>query len=401
MTQVAPQQVDTAAAPTVDSVQATTTDSLADTLAGGAGEPARALDTMEAPASLVEAVRRALTESPAAGAPPPAPAGLVGTSWVWLVEVLHDATGLSPGAVSNILLSLVVIAALWATRAIVLWIVHRRTRDVRTRYRWRRTSSYATSIIVVFALFRIWIGALGSLATFLGLLSAGLAIALRDPLVNLAGWMFIVWKRPFVAGDRITIRTHTGDVIDQRIFQFTLLEVGTETGAEQSTGKLIHVPNGWVFMDSVVNHTRGFQYVWNEVTLRVTFESDWRAGKRLLERVAEEHANPLSADAERALRRAAQEFLIFYSRLTPAVYTTVREWGVELTLRYLVEPRRVRGSEHEIWEAILDEMAKEERVDFAYNTSRVVRAPEEGKVALRPPDYVPPHAREHDLPPGR
>jgi small-conductance mechanosensitive channel len=219
--------------------------------------------------------------------------------------------------------------------------------------------------------------------------------------VNLAGWVFIVWKRPFVAGDRITIRTHTGDVIDQRIFQFTLLEVGTETGAEQSTGRLIHVPNGWVFMDSVVNATRGFQYIWNEVTLRVTFESDWRAGKQLLERVAEEHANPLSADAERALRRAAQEFLIFYSKLTPAVYTTVREWGVELTLRYLVEPRRVRGSEHEIWEAILDAMAREERVDFAYNTTRVVRMPEEGKVELRPPDYVPPHMREHDLPPGR
>jgi small-conductance mechanosensitive channel len=300
--------------------------------------------------------------------------------------------------VGNVLLSVVVVAVLWAVREVVLWIVRWRTRDVRTRYRWRRTSGYVTSALVVIALFRIWLGALGSLATFLGLLTAGLAIALRDPLVNLAGWVFIVWKRPFVAGDRITIRTHMGDVIDQRVFQFTLMEVGTETGAEQSTGRLIHVPNGWVFMDSVTNHTRGFPYVWNEVALRVTFESDWRAARRLLESVAAEHANPLSEDAERALRRAAQEFLIFYTSLTPAVYTTVREWGVELTLRYLVEPRRVRGSEHEIWEAILDAMAAEERVDFAYPTSRVVRAPEEAKKALRPADYVPSEYRDRDLP---
>jgi small-conductance mechanosensitive channel len=244
----------------------------------------------------------------------------------------------------------------------------------------------------------VWIGALSSLATFLGLLSAGLAIALRDPLVNMAGWVFIVWKRPFVAGDRITIRKHMGDVIDQRIFQFTLMEVGTESGAEQSTGRLIHVPNGWVFMDSITNHTRGFPYIWNEVTLRVSFESDWRAAKQMLERVAEEHANPLSEDAERALRRAAQEYLIFYSSLTPAVYTMVREWGVELTLRYLVEPRRVRSSEQEIWEAILDAMAAEERIEFAYPTSRVVRAPEEGKTALRPADYEPAERRDRDLP---
>jgi small-conductance mechanosensitive channel len=151
-------------------------------------------------------------------------------------------------------------------------------------------------------------------------------------------------------------------------------------------------------MDSITNHTRGFPYIWNEVTLRVSFESDWRAAKQMLERVAEEHANPLSEDAERALRRAAQEYLIFYSSLTPAVYTLVREWGVELTLRYLVEPRRVRSSEQEIWEAILDAMAAEERIEFAYPTSRVVRAPEEGKTALRPADYEPAERRDRDLP---
>jgi len=391
-----PQQaVDTTALPVDDTARA-----VADTLTPPADAPAMApdVDTVEAPASLVEAVRRALTQTPQAETAPAPPSGIIATTWVWLVDVLRDATGLSAWAAGNLLLTLLVFGGLWLARALVLWGVRRRTRDVRTRYRWRRTSGYVVSTLAAIFLLRVWVGALGSLATFLGLVSAGVAIALRDPLVNLAGWMFIVWKRPFVAGDRIRIRTHIGDVIDQRVFQFTLLEVGTESGAEQSTGRLIHVPNGWVFIDTVVNYTRGFQYVWNEVTLRVTFESDWRAAKQMLERVAEQHANPLSADAERALRRAAQEYLIFYSSLTPAVYTLGREWGVELTLRYLVEPRRIRGSEHEIWEAILDAMADEPRVDFAYPTSRVVRAPEEAKSDLRPPDYVPSDRGDTDLP---
>jgi small-conductance mechanosensitive channel len=274
-------------------------------------------------------------------------------------------------------------------RLLVLWLVNRRTRDVRVRYQWRKTTTYAAVAIGAVVFLRIWLGALGSVATFFGLLSAGVAIALKDPISNLAGWLFIVWKRPFAPGDRITVRTHTGDVIDQRVFVFTLLEVGTMSGAEQSTGRIIHVPNGWVFTDSIVNFTRGFQYVWNEISVTVPFESDWRRAKQILLDIANEHAGVLSEDAERKLRRAAQEYMIFYSKLTPTVYTSVPGWGVQLTLRYLVEPRRKRGSEQQIWEAILDAFKAEPEVDFAYPTSRVFRASEEGKPALRPPGQEP------------
>src|SRR5690606_32104011 len=149
----------------------------------------------------------------------------------------------------------------------------------------------------------------------------------------------------FAPGDRITVRLHTGDVIDQRAFSFTLLGVSADASSGQSTGRIIHVPNGWVFSDSVVNHTRGFQYVWNEIAVTIPFESDWRRAKQSLLDIANEHAGVLSQDAERKLRRAAQEYMIFYSKLTPTVYTSGLPYGVRLTIRYLVEPRRRRGSE--------------------------------------------------------
>jgi len=235
-----------------------------------------------------------------------------------------------------------------------------------------------------FVFFRIWVGAVGSLATFFGLLSAGIAIALKDPLANIAGWLFIVWKRPFVPGDRITIRAHTGDVIDQSVFVFTLLEVGTEFAASQSTGRIIHLPNGWLFTDSVINFTRGFPYVWNEIPVLVSFESNWRAAKRIMFDIANEHGNKLTEDAERKLRREAQEFLIFYSKLTPTVYTSVRDSGVELTMRYLVEPRRRRGSEQTIWEAILDGFAVRDDIELAYPTRRIFQNAIEGKPGVLP-----------------
>lgn len=352
---------------------------------------ARAVDTLaaavaDAPAGAVPDVRAVLPDSIASiKQAAAAAAGASESLWGQLVKGLDDVLRLGREVTGDLLLTLVVVAVLWALRTVALAAVRRRATDPRTLYRWRKGTGYAAVVVGLLLLLRVWIGALGSFGTFLGLLSAGLAIALKDPLVNLAGWIYVLWRRPFVPGDRVTVRLHTGDVTDQRVFGFTLLEVGTETGAAQSTGRIIHVPNGWVFSDSVVNHTSAFAYVWNEVSVVVPFESDWRAGKAVLERVARDRAEAFSADAEATLRQAASEHFIFFSQLTPTVYTAVVADGVQLTLRYLVPPRRVRGSEQAIWEDILDAFAARDDVDFAYRTQRVFRAPEEAKVGIGGP----------------
>lgn len=297
-----------------------------------------------------------------------------------VVDAVQRVTGLSETIAVDLILTLLLVLVLWGVRAVVLAIVRRRSpEDIRRLYTWRKGTTYAAVAIGALALVRIWLGAIDSLATFLGLLTAGVAIALRDPLVNLAAWAFILWRRPFTPGDRVTVRGHSGDVIDQRVFQFTLLEVGTKTGAGQSTGRIIHVPNGWVFSDSVMNHTGAFAYIWNEVAVVVTFESDWRAAKEILLEIADEVADDLSDDAERTIRRAARDYFIFYSKLTPTVYTSVVGEGVQLTMRYLVAPRRVRGSEQDVWETILDRFAERDDIDLAYPTTRFYRNDLEGK----------------------
>ncbi|HAW79639.1 MAG TPA: mechanosensitive ion channel protein MscS, partial [Balneola sp.] len=68
---------------------------------------------------------------------------------------------------------------------------------------------------------------------YFGLLSAGLAIALKDPVTDLAAWMFIIWRKPFDVGDRIELGKSKGDVIDIRPFKFTILEIGNWVDADQ------------------------------------------------------------------------------------------------------------------------------------------------------------------------
>src|SRR5436309_2546056 len=134
----------------------------------------------------------------------------------------------------------------------------------------------------------------GAIATFLGLFTAGLAIALKDIVANLAGWAYIVWRRPFDVGDRVQIGPHAGDVIDLHLFQFTLNEIGNWVKADQSTGRIIHIPNGKVLSEPLANYDKGFRYIWNEIPVVISFESDWKQAKRLLEAIVVKHAEHLT-----------------------------------------------------------------------------------------------------------
>jgi small-conductance mechanosensitive channel len=301
------------------------------------------------------------------------------TSW------MQNVLGLGPTAQWKLLATLLVFLTLVVVRRLTLSMVHRRTEDVRQRYRWHKSTSYVAFLFGLVMVVGIWAGAIRSLGTFLGLVSAGLAIALKDLVVNLAGWVFILWRRPFQLGDRIQIGEHMGDVIDVRIFQFTLMEIGNWVAADQSTGRVIHVPNGKVLTDVLANYSRGFQYIWNELPVVVTFESDWRKAKTVLEEIINRHGSRRSAAAQRVIKEVSRKFMIFYANLTPIVYTRVVDFGVELTIRYLCDPQERRGTAQAIWEDVLDAFARFDNIDFAYPTQRFYNNRLEGKLGARAP----------------
>lgn len=273
---------------------------------------------------------------------------------------------------SKVITTVLIIFSLWLLNLIIASIIEKRVSELKARYTWRKTVSYIIVFIGIFLVSRVWFEGIKSLATFLGLLSAGLAIALKDLVANLAGWVFIVWRRPFEVGNRIQVGETSGDVIDLRPFQFTLLEIGNWVKADQSTGRIVHIPNNKVFTEPIVNYDKGFQYIWNEIPVMVTFESDWQKTKKILQGIADRNAMNLTKNAEEQIKNAAKKFLIFYSKLTPIVYTSVEDSGVLLTIRYLTDIRKRRGSAQAMWEEILIEFSKHNDIDLAYPTQRRV-----------------------------
>lgn len=295
--------------------------------------------------------------------------------YTWLEEV----TGLSPLMISKLLKSIIIIIGFVIVNKLISRYVFKRTEDVYTRYRWRKTQDYITFFIGLFIISSIWIDEFKSLITFFGLLSAGIAIALKDPVTDLAGWLFILWRKPFDVGDRIGIGDHAGDVIDIRIFQFTIIEIGNWVDADQSTGRILHIPNSKIFLEVLANYTIGFNYIWHEIGVLITFESDWKKAKKILVDIVNEKSEHISKSASRKIKDASKKYMIFYKNLTPIVYTSVKDSGVMLTMRFLCDPRQRRGYEELIWEAVLNEFSKSDDIDFAYPTQRFYSNNVEGK----------------------
>jgi len=279
----------------------------------------------------------------------------------------------------KVIASLLIVVGLLILRKILNKFIVNRNLTSSNSYFWHKVVSYSVTVLMVLIVGGIWLYGIQNLATFLGLLSAGLAVALREPIVNFVGWLFILGRHPISLGDRIEIDAIKGDVIDIGPIYFSVMEINNWVDADQSTGRIIHIPNDRVFNSAIANYTQEFPYIWDEIPVLITFESNWAKAKRLLEDVLADFALTFTEVEERELREIATHYYIKLGKLTPRIYTSVADSGVALTMRYLTPVRQRRGRKEDIWEGVLRTFAQEDDIDLAYNTGRVFYNPREGK----------------------
>ncbi len=268
--------------------------------------------------------------------------------------------------------TMVVIAISWVLRRLIHRLMHTYIDDVQLYHRYKRITTYVMFGISAPLLIIIWSENFGSITTFLGLLSAGIAIALKDLLTSVAAWLFIISRKPFMVGDRIQIGDLHGDVIDLRIFQFTIMEIGNWVENDQSTGRIIHVPNHKVMTESLANYTAGFDHIWNEIKVTLTFESDWEKAKAMLHDIISLHADHHTSKVNENLKKASRKYMIYYKNLTPIIYMDVVEHGVQLTMRYLCKPKARRTTVDHIWSDVLKQIEMDSDIELAYPTQRVI-----------------------------
>lgn len=256
---------------------------------------------------------------------------------------------------------------------LLISVINRKIKDIKARHTVRKNVAYSVTLVNVVIIFFIWIQSMNSITIFLGVASAGVALALQEVILCVAGWFLILVRHPFEVGDRIEINGIKGDIIDIRVFQTSLLEIGNWVNADQSTGRIVNIPNSYVFKHQNYNYSRGFEFIWNEIPILLTFESDWKRGREVMISHAKRMAEGLEEKVHRKIDVMRNRYMIFYGKLTPIVYVNIRDSGVELTLRYLTEAKGRRQTEDDLSRAILEDFDKEDKVNFAYPTYRIVK----------------------------
>ena len=286
------------------------------------------------------------------------------------------------GTYRRVLRTLVNPLAVYLLGLILLKWVGRYIHDDVTRLKVRKAFIYVGVLIVLVSLANVWlIREQVDYTTVLSVVGAGLALALHQVLLCFTGWAMLQIQRQYDVGDRVQIGEIKGDVSDIGMFHTTLVEFGNWVSADQSTGRLVTVPNSFVFTQPIYNYTRGFEYIWNEISVLVTFESNWQKAQQLMLGLAQEGVEETQEKFRTQIRHLARKYMILFQHITPIVYPRILDCGVQLTLRYLTEPKRRRGTEATLTAGILDAFNAEPDIEFAYPTTRFYDAAREGKGA--------------------
>ena len=252
-------------------------------------------------------------------------------------------------------------------------LINKNIKNIKKRHVLRKYIVYSINIILFISVFFIWVQGFKSLSIFLGFAGAGVALALQEVILCIAGWILILIKKPFDVGDRIELNGIKGDVIDVRLFQLSLFEVGNWVKADQSTGRIVNIPNSFVFKHANYNYNRGFEFIWNEIPITITFESDWRKAKAIMLKHARDLAHDHEAQFRQKIENMRKKYMVYYGKVTPIVYVDIHDSGINLTLRYLTETKTRRCTQDSLCSDILDDFAKESEVNLAYPTYRIVK----------------------------
>ena len=228
----------------------------------------------------------------------------------------------------------------------------------------------ATAVGALGVLTEQWVGLLFSL----GVVGFAVTFALQQPLFSLIGWVYIVVKRPYRVGDRVTIEGSRGDVVEVDFFVTTLWEAGGDlVSTNQPSGRIVTLPNSVVLSSHVHNHSwEGFPFVWNELAVQVSYETDLAFTRRLMIDVADDYlGDEMAARIATYRERLAETAVELEVGDRPTVNVQQRESWVELRLRYLTHPRRGTRVRNELYERILAELNEHpDRVSFPVSRNR-------------------------------
>lgn len=266
------------------------------------------------------------------------------------------ALAVRTGVLALILAGVFILAEIWR-RA-----VFRYAQEVR-----RRTQLLLVRRIVLWAVVLIIVGTtfaseLGSLMTFAGLITAGLAVAMQSILVSVVGYFFLIGKYGIRVGDRVQIGNVTGEVIELGLVRMHLMEMN-DRGVLGPTGRVVGFANSIVFQATggLFKQIPGVNIAWHETTLRLPAGCDAQAVKtRMLEaigRILQEYRVEIDRQTREIRRTTSSEAA---TDIQPQVQLKFSTEGVDAHVRYPVQLSRAAEIDERVSRELLAVLSADE-----------------------------------------
>jgi small-conductance mechanosensitive channel len=233
----------------------------------------------------------------------------------------------------------IVLAVIFAVAEVWKKATFRYIKDVRRRYQFlllRRILLWcAIGITVAFALAT----EIGSIATFAGLITAGIAVALQNVILAIAGYFFLIGKYGVRVGDRVQISGVTGDVVDIGLVRLHLMEVSGDGSGAHPTGRVVVFSNAVVFQPaaSFFKQIPGTSFVWHEVSLNLAPEGDYRQAEKRMLAAVEAVYSSYKERIEQQHREMERSLAMNVEVPRPHSRLRLTQSGLEVVIRYPVE----------------------------------------------------------------
>ncbi|MEW2382808.1 mechanosensitive ion channel family protein [Micromonospora sp. NPDC047707] len=274
------------------------------------------------------------------------------------LEAVWDTSTVTGRLVTTLVM--IVAAALFAI--IAGRLSTRRVDDTHTRYYLRKAVHYVTVAVLLIGLAILWRPFAGRIGVVVGLIAAGLALAMQEVIGAFAGWISILTGRQFRVGDRIQMCGVRGDVLDITPLRTRILESGSSTDPEswirgrQYTGRVVSLSNRFVFTAPVYNSSTVLDHLWEELTLPIRYDADWHLAERILREEAESISS--TADARRAIAQMRHRYPVAEAEVDARVFIRATPNWVELTARFVVPVRAARQVKDQVTRRVLDRLAE-------------------------------------------
>jgi len=255
-------------------------------------------------------------------------------------------------------------------------VVIKTIRVAKSKYSFKKMISVIYYAVLWVALTFIWIENLQSLLVAYGIIAAGFALAMQDVFRNFIGGIIVFVNKPFRVGDRIEINSKCGDVLDIGILYTTLLEIKEWIKGDQATGRTIKIPNSYVLSNVVNNYTEDHEFIWDEISLPITYDSDWKEAQERIVKIIADETKEVIERSNGEIAKLEEKYYLDKRPTEPSVFLTLTDNWINLSARYVTETRKRRIINNRLSRLILDEIQKSKSIKIASQTLNVVGFPD-------------------------